>query len=241
MHAAARHRALSCTLLHGLVVSSLLTVSCGAPGQWLILCVCVLPGGCCSRSCIGIKTTSFRLARCSSPMGDGEVTSRAGGTREACAPTARPSWHSRIGYVCVWGHGVWVLGQFFKGCLGATVWRHGAPRLSVEHAWDLAQASFAFRRPCCTRPSPRSLTFSGVFRMWVFRTWVFRMCCVFVCVCVWCVRDPRLAVLCVCQGNNNDLWLRRPTFNYNPPYTWPGWYQNCNFVTGSTGIYACAI
>lgn len=43
------------------------------------------------------------------------------------------------------------------------------------------------------------------------------------------------------RGNNNDLWLRRPTFNYNPPYTWPGWYQNCNFVTGSTGIYACAI
>lgn len=43
------------------------------------------------------------------------------------------------------------------------------------------------------------------------------------------------------RGNNNDLWLRTPTFNYNPPYYHPGWYQHCNFVAGSIGIYACHI
>ena len=40
---------------------------------------------------------------------------------------------------------------------------------------------------------------------------------------------------------DNDLWLRTPTFNYQPPLYHPGWYQTCNTVPGSTGIYACWI
>ena len=41
------------------------------------------------------------------------------------------------------------------------------------------------------------------------------------------------------QANNNDLWLRTPTFNYHPPKY--SYYQTCNFIPGSTGIYACHI
>eukprot|EP00277_Geminigera_cryophila_P016791 CAMPEP_0179443740 /NCGR_PEP_ID=MMETSP0799-20121207/27205_1 /TAXON_ID=46947 /ORGANISM="Geminigera cryophila, Strain CCMP2564" /LENGTH=331 /DNA_ID=CAMNT_0021230123 /DNA_START=104 /DNA_END=1099 /DNA_ORIENTATION=- len=43
------------------------------------------------------------------------------------------------------------------------------------------------------------------------------------------------------RSSNNDLWLRHPTFSYTPPLTYPGWRTKCDYVTGSTGIYACSI
>lgn len=43
------------------------------------------------------------------------------------------------------------------------------------------------------------------------------------------------------RSRDNDLWLRKPTFNYYPPDKYPGWHRSCNFVAGMTGIYACHI
>jgi len=41
------------------------------------------------------------------------------------------------------------------------------------------------------------------------------------------------------RGHDNDLWVRNPTFAYQPPKY--AWYQTCNFVPGSLGVYACHI
>jgi len=41
------------------------------------------------------------------------------------------------------------------------------------------------------------------------------------------------------RSNNNDLWVRNPTFAYQPPKY--SYYSACQFVPGSLGIYACNI